>query len=290
MKRRDLFSTALAAAFSGLAPVPGRAARIAPGISLGIASAPNLRDLGGYTTSSGATLRYGLVYRSEKLNPMSAVDQSKLAALDLGQVYDLRLAYERAARPDELPPHISDVWLNVMADADTKGFNSVTHLLANPKQASAALDGGKMALMLENVYREFVSLPSARKSYGTLLTSLARADTPQLFHCTAGKDRTGWAAATLMTLLGVPRDQVFADYLRTNEYILPEYQPVMAKFIAAGGSPVIMHDMFLAKPAYLQSAFDEAARTYGSMQGYFEAGLGLDKATQAKLKARFIKA
>ena len=84
-------------------------------------------------------------------------------------------------------------------------------------------------------YREFVSLRSARHKYRKLFLSLADQEMlPALFHCTTGKDRTGWAAAALLTLLGVPKDVVVEDYLRSNDYILPMYQGVIDGAVANG--------------------------------------------------------
>jgi protein-tyrosine phosphatase len=86
-------------------------------------------------------------------------------------------------------------------------------------------------------YRDFVSLPSAMQSYRMLFLSLAdRQKLPGVFHCTTGKDRTGWASAALLTLLGVPKETVMADFMRSNEYILPKYQKVIDNFVAGGGA------------------------------------------------------
>ena len=92
-----------------------------PGRSLGIASVPNLRDLGGYETSDGATVTRGLVHRSDQLNGISPNDMSLMADPDLKVDYDLRTAEERDIRPDELPLGVEYVWLDVLADADQAG-------------------------------------------------------------------------------------------------------------------------------------------------------------------------
>ncbi|GLR65447.1 phosphatase [Acidocella aquatica] len=291
MKRRDLLT---AAAPLGLAGLPSGRRFIAmaqvaaaPGSSLGLASVPNLRDLGGYAAPQG-NVRRGLVYRSEKLDPVAAQDIPKLAALDLAQVFDLRTQPERAQRPDELPPGTAEIWLNVLADAKGGIPANITTLLATPKQANAALGNGKMAAFGVQTYRQFVMLPSARQSYRALFLALSDGAGPQLFHCTAGKDRTGWAAAALLTLLGVPVDTVYQDYLRTNEYILPEYQAYITRFTDQGGDPAIARDLFGARAEYLHAAFNTATTAFGGMTGYFENGLGLDHATQQRLRARLL--
>ena len=160
---------------------------------------PNLRDLGGYKTSDGATVRSGLVYRSNQLSGISPSDMEKLAALKLESAFDLRTAEEREKRPDELPSGVEYVWLNVLADSPQAGPAQLEKLMQDPKEANAALGGGKAAEGFRESYREFVSLPSAKQEFGKLFRSLGdKSELPAVFHCTTGKDRTGWAAAGAM--------------------------------------------------------------------------------------------
>jgi protein-tyrosine phosphatase len=191
---------------------------IQSGKSLGIASVPNLRDLGGYPTRDGRTVATGLAYRSDQLSGIMPEDMAKLAALNVKVDYDLRTAAERDKRPDELPPVLKYVWLNVLADAPQASPAQLEQLLRDPPQANEVLGNGQIEAAFIEAYREFVSLPSARTEFGKLFRGLAeRSQLPALFHCTTGKDRTGWAAAALLELLGVPRDIIMADYLRSND-------------------------------------------------------------------------
>ncbi len=260
------------------------------GQSLSIASVPNLRDLGGYRTSDGATVVKGLVYRSSQLSGISPGDMEKLANLKLKNVYDLRTAEERSARPDELPPGVNDVWLNVLADAPRSAPAELERLLHNPKEANAALGFGKVEGEFQKMYREFVSLPSAKAAYRKLFLSLGnRKQLPALFHCTTGKDRTGWAAAALLTLLGVPQSKVMEDYLRSNDYILPAYRQQIDAFVAAGGKKSIVLAILGVKEEYLYAAFDEMHTKYGTIESYFSDGLGIDAATQKALRRLYLQ-
>ena len=263
----------------------------APGASLGIASVPNLRDVGGYTTQDGSVVRRGVLYRSNQLNPIAPDDMKRLAALGLRNDFDLRTAEERDAKPDQLPAGVKDVWLNVLADA--KGVNpaEVEKMMSDPKVANAALGNGKASAAFVQVYREFITLPSANAAFRQLFIELAdKNQLPSLYHCTTGKDRTGWASAGLLTLLGVPEDQVYADYLRSNDYILPAYKSQIDRFVAAGGDPAIPQALLGVKTEYLRASFDEVKTRYGSIEGYFENGLGIDKAGQQRLRDRFLTA
>jgi len=260
------------------------------GQSLGIPSVPNLRDLGGYKTSDDRTVAAGLVYRANQLYHVSPGDMKMLAQLGLKNSYDLRTLAEREPRPDELPPGVSYVWLDVLADSPQAGPAMLEKLMTDPKAANAALGGGKAEAGFEKSYREFVSLKSANLEFRKLFLLLGDKDQlPALFHCTTGKDRTGWAAAALLTLLGVPRDQVVEDYLRSNDYILPMYKKVIDAFVAAGGDPEIPKAILGVKKEYLDAAFDEMQKKYGTIEKYFGEGLGIDTAKQKALRELYLR-
>jgi protein-tyrosine phosphatase len=268
----------------------------APGTSLGIASAPNLRDVGGYATQDGSVVRRGIAYRSDQLNPITPDDMKKLTALGLRNDFDLRTAAERQKRPDQLPPGVEDVWLNVLADAEGSGPAEIEQLLSNPKEANKVLGDGKAARAFVKAYREFITLPSAKASFRQLFAELGEEGqlpsvyhcTTGVYHCTTGKDRTGWATAALLTLLGVPKDQVYADYSRSNEYILPAYKKYIDQFVAGGGDRSIPLDILGVKAEYLQASFDEVKTQYGNIEDYFDKGLGIDKRGRQRLRDRFL--
>jgi hypothetical protein len=123
-------------------------------------------------------------------------------------------------------PEKQRAWFKkVLADSPQAGPAQLEKLLQDPQAANAKLGGGKAEEGFKEAYREFVTLPSARRAFGKLFLSLGdKEKLPALFHCTTGKDRTGWAAAAFLTLLGVPRETVMEDYLRSNDYLLPAYQ------------------------------------------------------------------
>jgi protein-tyrosine phosphatase len=249
----------------------------------------NLRDLGGYQTSDGRTVRRGLVYRSDVFHPMRKEDIAKLARIGLRQDYDLRTVAEIKAQPDQVPAGVHYVSLNVLADAQAAAPAQLEAMLHNPKKASVSLGGGKLEAHFAEGYREFVSLPSARQAYRDLF--LALADTsklPAVFHCTTGKDRTGWAAAALLMLLGVPQDAVMADYLRSNTYLLPYYGKVIDGFVAGGGDRAIPVAILGVKREYLEASLAEMQKSYGTIERYFSEGLGIDAAGQAGLRAVYL--
>jgi protein-tyrosine phosphatase len=260
-----------------------------PGQSLGIASVANLRDIGGYKTRDGFTVRTKLLYRSNQLSKIGPDDLKKVASLSLKNDYDLRTADERKAAPDELPPGVKNIWLNVLEDSKQAAPAKIIKLLQNPKEANVELGDGLAEATFAKSYRDFVSLPSARKAFRQFYVDLGKEDNlPSLFHCTTGKDRTGWAAAALLSLLGVPDDTIMDDYLRSNDYILPAYQKTTDSFTKAGGDPEIIKAILGVKAEYLKASFDEMKTKYGTIEDYFSKALEIDAAGQKALRDRFL--
>lgn len=153
------------------------------------------------------------------------------------------------------------------------------------------LGGGRGIAMFREKYRQFVSLGSAREAYGVLFRGLAEPDElPALIHCATGKDRTGWAIAALQLLFGVADDVVRDDFLASNDELGPTLQPVIDRFVAAGGDASIFEPMARVRAEYLEIALDEVARRFGSIEAYFADGLGLDASIQDRLRDVFVEA
>jgi len=254
-----------------------------------ISSIPNLRDLGGHATGAGRSVRYGLIYRSEQLGRITDEEMPAFGALGLKKIYDLRTIDERTELPDRVPPGAVDVVVDVLADESGAGPAQLLHLLADPAQANAQLGDGKVEQMFVASYRQFITLPSARKGFGRMFADLADADNlPALFHCTTGKDRTGWAAAALLTLCGVSGEDVMQDYLLSNDFILPEYQTMIDKYAAMGVEKEIVVSILGVRQAYLEASFQEMHGQFGDIEGYFARGLDIDSAGQRALRDMFL--
>ncbi len=249
-----------------------------------LASAPNFRDIGGYHTADGRTVRKGMIYRSDQLDRLSDADLERMAALNIRTVVDLRTDSERSREPDRLPAGARMWVLDVAADASGS-------LGGDMRKAYQAIAEGKGTELLMAANRDFVSLPSARTAYSSLLKHLATSDDgPLVYHCTAGKDRTGWATAIILTLLGVPRETVMADYLASNQALTAKNAAAMAALKASKNpiNPAFLEPVLTVRPEYIQSAFDEVEKRYGSFDAYARQGLGLTDTDIAALKKRFL--
>ncbi len=260
--------------YFALTPRHGAALTVADR-GLHLATAPNFRDIGGYRTADGRWVRMGLAWRSDQLDRLDDADLATVARLAPALVADLRTDEERRRGADRLPPSAQGLVEDVMADSPPGGAGFLT-----VKSPEAAAD-----LMIA-VNRQFVALGSARAAYRGLFARLAGAPGGVVYHCSAGKDRTGWASAVLLTALGVPRETVIEDYLASNAYLTAKNQAMFARMPPAQAANIT--PVMTVRRVYLEAAFDEATRRYGSFDAYLDQALGLDAAAVARLKARYL--
>lgn len=254
-----------------------------------IPSLVNLRDIGGSASSFGGVVRTGTIFRSTDLSRLTGTDFDTLSALGIAAVFDLRTLAEQERRPDQVPAGARYFGLDVLADRESGSIAaSLPDLVSDPALIAEVFGDGRAAQYLRESYRDFVALPSALASYRTLAHTVAHGDVPALVHCSAGKDRTGWAAASLLMFAGADEDAVFDDYLRTNDLLLPEFDALFARLSSIGGDPELLKPMLGVQRDYLEVAIDEALGRYGTIEQYFAAGLGLDDDTLQALRTRLV--
>lgn len=244
-----------------------------------LASADNFRDVSGpdtaYAAADGRPLRRGVAYRSNELQ-LSHGDVESLTRLGVGAIYDLRTDHEVEAHPDVEVP--GAVWRHL----EVKGI---------PMTAVSDLaDRSTAHEVMLRVYRGFVEIEGARAAFATLFGELAEAEGPVLFHCTAGKDRTGWAAALLLHLAGVDDATILEDYLLTNTFssaTREKYLGLVREHLGADKVDVYERVM-VADADYLQAGYDAVTAAYGDRLGYLRDGLGLGPATVDRLRDRLL--
>lgn len=239
---------------------------------LRLASADNFRDVAGpgYATVDGTRVRRGVFYRSNELR-LSEEDHSTLADLGLVAVLDLRSQGEIDRHPDAEIPGAS--WHHF----DVIGIPMEE--VAGMSTRDAAVD------VMHRVYRGFVDVESSRAAYGEFFRQLATGG-PQLFHCTAGKDRTGWGAALLLHIAGVDDATIESDYLLTNAFAAASRARVEASIREHLGEEhvQVLEPTLVADVAYLRTAYLAVEKAYGDRETYLRDGLGLDDATVARLR------
>ena len=246
---------------------------IAPPTSAVLSGASNFRDLGGHTGLDGRRVRTGLVFRSDHLAFLTPEDHRALQALQLTHSLDFRGVAERAALPSAIPGATA-----VSLAIEPTVVVRVQALLA---RGQVPTEAETVALMCQT-YRAF-----ARESappYAHFFRHLLDQPTPVVFHCTAGKDRTGFAAALLLGALGVPRDAVMVDYLLTNR--LYRRSPL----VEAHGPAHVMDVLWQVQPAFLDAAFEAIDTDFGGLPNYLEGPMGLGPKALENLRERLLEA
>ncbi|MFC9897026.1 tyrosine-protein phosphatase [Nocardia sp. NPDC127579] len=281
-------NTPAALADSAAVPVlraPGGADR-----PLGLAHAPNARDIGGYPVTGGGKLKFGQVFRADALDTIDAGEQAALAGLKITEAIDLRSPAEVSAAPDKLPASIKRTELPIYDPADDF-YLMVTGLIgAGPDRQQEALGDGKAAEIMRTYYRWFVTDATARNQFATALRGIATAPAPILYHCTAGKDRTGVLTGIVMEALGVAKGQIYQDFLDSNDNLAAKNEALLTGLESRG----LIKDRELFVPLvgvqrdYLEAFFDQTRQSYGSFEKYLSDGLGVDSATIDALRAKLV--
>ena len=234
--------------------------------------ASNFRDLGGHTGTDGRRVRHGLVYRSDHLAGLTPDDHRALAPLGITHSLDFRGQAERAALSSVLPGAAAvNLGIEPTVVVRVKALLAAGHI---PSEAET------VALMVQT-YQSFAR--DAVPTYARFFQHLVEEPTPVVFHCTAGKDRTGFAAALLLSALGADRDAIMADYLLTNQ--LYRRSPL----VQADGPAHVVDVLWRVQPAFLEAAFDTVEREFGGMDRYLQGPMGLGPKAMDRLRVRLLE-
>jgi protein-tyrosine phosphatase len=234
--------------------------------------ASNFRDVGGYRNADGRCVRRGQVFRSDHLAGLTPEDLVRLASLGISHSLDFRGAAEYTATPYAIP--------GVQRLALTIEPTVIARMQALVAQGIVPTTEETVALMQET-YRDFVNHNAG--TFGRFLKHLLEQPTPQVFHCTAGKDRTGFAAALLLSALGVDRATIEHDYLLTNQLYKRDSR------LEGTGHPHVMKVLWQVQPEFLHAAFDAVDTQHGGMQDYLQGAIGLSPQDLAELKQKLLE-
>lgn len=245
--------------------------------------ADNFRDLGGYETQDGRTVKWGLVYRSDALSDLSKEDRAFMQRLGINTVVDFRTPYEKQEDPDQLPSSVNYVERPV----DVEG-TAVKQLMETI--TSGELEGFDARKVLIDANRGFVR--SFTPVFGAHLKSLLEQQTlPVVAHCTGGKDRAGFAAALTLLALGVQEETVIKDFLKTNVYTEEKIEKYVW-MIRLGSffktDPDVIRPLLGVEEVYIQTAIDTIKQDYGSVEAYLKQGVGMSDTDLTKLRNRLL--
>lgn len=235
--------------------------------------ASNLRDLGGWPTRDGRRVRHGQVFRSAALHGVTTSDIAALKALGVRHVVDFRGDGERARWPTKMTEGVT---IHELTIAPTIGA-SLTDLVADPKST-----GDDVVRVMRQAYGSYID--DWHHRYAALFDLLLHeTPAPVLFHCTAGKDRTGVAAMLILAALGVDEAVIEQDYLATNTMWRRDAE------VAAGLPKHVADTLLTVQPAFLAAAMEAIQARHGSVDAYLRDKIGLDDARRTALRARLVE-
>lgn len=249
---------------------------------LSLEGAPNVRDLGGYQTRDGGTTRWRKLLRGGRLSNLSDLDQRLLNDFEIKVICDFRNAHEYQLDMTKLSAQSAAVIHNLSISPGNQ------HDIIEISNIGA----GQMATWMTQINRELAlnHCQTYRKMFELLLNL---EDGAFMFHCSAGKDRTGFAAALILSALDVPRNIVMEDYLLTSQYYPPagELEYLTNKY--AADKPDVDPDLFATltstRPEFLEAAFAAIDENFNSMDEYLEQALGLSPQKREHLKRQYVE-
>tara|TARA_R110002110_G_scaffold91264_2_gene237535 strand:+ start:156101 stop:157042 length:942 start_codon:yes stop_codon:yes gene_type:complete len=233
----------------------------------------NFRDLGGYSTADGRTVKWGALYRSGTLAEASRSDLAALESLQLNSLIDFRSAIEKEEEPNKLPEAVpfAVVEIPTLDDGNKALVGEVMERIE-----SGNFEGFDANASMLEANRQFADefTPQFRQFINTVMG--ARGE-PVLWHCSAGKDRTGFAAAIVLRILGVPYDVIMQDYMASLEPALASRQSQLTLLRLFKGQEAAGHVavMMGVEPDWLDAAFAEIDQRWGDFDTYVSEGLEL---------------
>ena len=271
----------------------GDGAQESPARHIPLDGQPNFRDLGGYKTVDGRTVKWRQLFRAGELGQLSDDDVNKLAELDLRTMVNFLL-------PEEIEKHGADRLPEGVVQVSEP--ISGEHAARLTMQVQSSISSGDFESIPPEMNPKFHSLlmEEGKEQYAALLRAAADPEQRPLgFHCSHGVHRTGTAAALLLSALGVPWETVRMDYLLTNEFRKEEVDATLARIrtTVADSRGVDPEDVdmtnveafFIVEEAYIDGALRAAEKKYGSMDAYIRDGLGLSTAEIETLRSSLLE-
>lgn len=236
----------------------------------------NFRDLGGYPTQEGKTVVWGKIYRSADISKLTDADLQTLQSLSLKTVCDFRGPDEVKNGTDRLPQNVQ--YINLPAGSENVRLGQMAAMM-NPTANRDSLMG--------ITYQNLAPFKARYKPVFDQL--LAQEEGSLMFHCTAGKDRTGIGSALILSALGVSKEYIIADYQATDVYWASSRERMKEMMIKQGIPEDRLKSMLAANPAYLQKTFEVIEKQYGSMASYLEKEMELTPDKLATLRKKYTK-
>jgi len=244
------------------------------GNSIEIKKVNNFRTVGNIKNSEGKTLKEGKFYRSGHLHKLKKKSFKELESLGIKEIIDLRNAKEISDKPDQLP---ADIVYKKYSAFEDKG-DQLTQ--AKKLVLKGKVNGSDADKRMLDFYREYVT--ENPETIKKIITEILESEQPVLYHCTAGKDRTGITTALILTILKFDKETIYNDYLLSNNY---RKKLIFKRFKLANNlhflypkmDVKVLEKLSWVETEYLDAAFDEINNKYGSVDTYIQQVLGISE-------------
>ena len=262
--------------------------------TLNMSTISNARELGGYQTRDGKTVREGVLLRTAALTDASQEElDSLINDYNLTAIIDMRAAYELAEDPEPAVDGVAQYNFKIMDEQMmARRAAAIQDVLTDPnvdpvKRMTAILEA---EVISDQMYVEFLQGETGKTGFRDFFRVLL--ETPEgnavLWHCTNGKDRTGVAAMLLLGVLNVDEEIIMEDFLLTNVFFEAEISAMRQKLGAYIQDEAMLEELMVTGKGvyapYMQNAIDYIKENYGDIPGYVKAELGLTDADIAKLQ------
>jgi protein-tyrosine phosphatase len=246
-----------------------------------ISGAGNFRSLGGLLTRDGRRIRGHYLMRSDRLGRLTAEDWQQLAGAGLATICDLRTTEECQQNHNSVPVELRVLELACQVRNELRGDHSLLHIIEQDPT-----DAGGERMMIEIYRRLPVQMAQGMRR---ITDRLLAGGAPLLIHCTAGKDRTGFAVAMILHALGVPADEIERDYMVSRAWThAPVHRAALARSlgatIPAAALDAVIDPLLDVRPVYMETARRAITDEFGSIDRYLDAALGLDSAKVERLR------
>ncbi|ALS02816.1 hypothetical protein ATZ33_15965 [Enterococcus silesiacus] len=246
----------------------------------------NFRDIGGIKNKAGKQIKKNVFLRSGELSNLTKEDEKRLETIyQLGKIIDLRSEAEVEERPDLTVPKAEYIHIDILEDIQDEGASIEDFVKIGSPEKSAAY--------MEKLYADIALNTTSQKGYNKFFEEILALQKPEsiLFHCFAGKDRTGIAALLVLETLDVPREAIYADYLLTNDLRKQENAMILEQAKKAQLEETNLEALHVAlnvDNSYLDNFYQTVEKQYGDIATYLKRAIGIDKGTKEALNHRFV--
>lgn len=240
----------------------------------------NFRDIGGIPTTDGRYTKWGMIYRSGRLEQLTDTDIKRFEELNIQQVYDFRNDIEIGKAPDRLPDNYTGEYVQLpIVDKEGKAYQEMKRRVFFGERR------GETKELFTTVMSKFAD--SSSLDFKPLFDKLLVIDEPLLYHCTGGKDRTGYATAIILSILGVDKETIISEYLMSNYYKYEKALASMKRLRYAGLDSETTSALYLVQQEYIEKVFDIIENDFGGMDNYLKVKFGINEAKRNLLKEKY---